>query len=240
MKRLRDLPPEDPTRERAHALLAALTPLDASEARKRRVRRAIEARALASRRRFRPHVLALAALLVFSGSTLTLAQTGLLQRVIARVARIVHPPPAPERDTVAPRPPKPRSPRTHAHVPPVAQPAAPSAADAASAQQTPEAQKAPEKRVPSAKLLPREHAELVRRAVKALRRDQDPRLAARLLEEAQAKSPHGALAEEVMALRVEAAQELGDARSTRLARAYLARYPQGRYRSQVERALPRE
>ena len=77
----------------------------------------------------------------------------------------------------------------------------------------------------------------MRRAVKALRRDGDPALAGRLLESAHQNSPDGALAEEVMSLRVEAALARRDARARAYAQEYLARYPAGRCRELVERAL---
>jgi type IV secretory pathway VirB10-like protein len=80
-------------------------------------------------------------------------------------------------------------------------------------------------------------AELVRLAVRALRRAGDPALAARLLEQAYTANPRSALAEEMMSLRVEAALARGDARAESYARQYLARYPAGRYCALVAKAL---
>jgi hypothetical protein len=80
-------------------------------------------------------------------------------------------------------------------------------------------------------------SELVHRALKALRRDHDPALAARLLEQHRARSPAGPLAEEALSLQIEAASLLGDPRAHLLAREYLARYPNGRYLSVAQRAL---
>jgi hypothetical protein len=80
-------------------------------------------------------------------------------------------------------------------------------------------------------------SELVHRAVKALRRDRDPALAARLLDQHRARSPAGPLAEEALSLQIEAAIALRTPRARALAREYLARYPDGRYVAVAQRAL---
>jgi hypothetical protein len=80
-------------------------------------------------------------------------------------------------------------------------------------------------------------SELVHRAVKALRRDGNPALAARLLEEDRVRNPSGPLAEEALSLRIEAALALHDARAVALAQQYVARYPSGRYLAIARRAL---
>lgn len=80
-------------------------------------------------------------------------------------------------------------------------------------------------------------SELVHRAVKALRHDHDPALAARLLEEHRARGASGPLAEEALSLQIEAATQLGDARAQQYAREYLKRYPEGRYLGVARRAL---
>ena len=50
--------------------------------------------------------------------------------------------------------------------------------------------------------------------------------------------PHQiAIAEEALALRIEASLRSGDGRGPRLAAAYLQRYPHGRYRELAKRAL---
>jgi hypothetical protein len=80
-------------------------------------------------------------------------------------------------------------------------------------------------------------SELVHRAVKALRRDGNPKLAARLLDEDRVRNPSGPLAEEALSLRIEAALELGEPRARTLAQQYVARYPDGRYLAIARRAL---
>ena len=80
-------------------------------------------------------------------------------------------------------------------------------------------------------------SELVHRALRALRRDGDAALAARLLERHRARDPDGPLVEEALALQIEASAALGEARARGFAREYLTRYPSGRYRNVAERVL---
>jgi hypothetical protein len=81
-------------------------------------------------------------------------------------------------------------------------------------------------------------SEFVHRAVKALRRDNDPAAAARLLDWHRAHSPDDdPLAEEALSLQIEAALALGEPRARTLAREYLERYPGGRYTAVAQRAL---
>jgi hypothetical protein len=83
------------------------------------------------------------------------------------------------------------------------------------------------------------NSELVVRAVRALRREGDPALAARLLDTYRARRALGSgpLGEEVLALQIEAAVANADPRATRFAREYLTRYPAGRYADIARRAL---
>lgn len=67
-------------------------------------------------------------------------------------------------------------------------------------------------------------------AIRALRRDKDPERAEALLKQYAKRNPRGALAEEALALTIEAAVARGDARAVTYARRYLARYPQGIHR----------
>lgn len=80
-------------------------------------------------------------------------------------------------------------------------------------------------------------AALVHAAVKALRREGDAEQAAQLLDRYAARDPDGPLAEEALALRIEAAVAKGDPAARRLAQDYLLRYPDGRYREAALRAL---
>jgi hypothetical protein len=75
----------------------------------------------------------------------------------------------------------------------------------------------------------------VHEAAKALRKDGDPERALQLLERAFARS--GPLAEEALALRIEASLAKGDGRQAKLAALYLAQYPNGRYRELAKKAL---
>jgi hypothetical protein len=75
----------------------------------------------------------------------------------------------------------------------------------------------------------------VHEAAKALRHDGDPERALQLLERAGTRS--GPLAEEALALRIEAALAKGDGRQAKLAAQYLTQYPNGRYRELAKKAL---
>jgi hypothetical protein len=74
-------------------------------------------------------------------------------------------------------------------------------------------------------------------ATRALRREQDPARAGALLDDYFRRFPRGVLAEEALAVAIEAAQARADARARDLARRYLARYPEGQFRKAAERAL---
>jgi hypothetical protein len=74
-------------------------------------------------------------------------------------------------------------------------------------------------------------------ATRVLRGERDPARAGVLLDAYFRRFPHGALAEEALALAIEAAEARGDARARVLARRYLGRYPSGHFRERAERAL---
>ena len=76
---------------------------------------------------------------------------------------------------------------------------------------------------------------LVVDAMRRLRRGHDPRAALRGLDAYLARFPDGDLAEEVLALAIEARSALGDATACSLAEQYLQRYPHGRFRDPAER-----
>ncbi|MDD9964693.1 MAG: hypothetical protein OXR73_00595 [Myxococcales bacterium] len=80
------------------------------------------------------------------------------------------------------------------------------------------------------------HAVLVYRAMRALRREGDPERAARLLERYRSRGTGGPLAQEALALHIEAAVALRDPRARVLAGEYLRRFPEGRYAPAAKRA----
>lgn len=86
---------------------------------------------------------------------------------------------------------------------------------------------------------PSEDVKLVFDAMQALRRDGQPDVASRQLEEYLRRYPVGTLAEEALALSIEAANVRGDARAKELANKYLSRYPSGRFRKAAERVRSR-
>jgi hypothetical protein len=79
----------------------------------------------------------------------------------------------------------------------------------------------------------------VAEAVRALRKQGDAAKAQALLDQYLRTNPRGALAEDALALSIEAAAARKDPRAADYARRYLARYPNGRFRAVAERALAR-
>jgi hypothetical protein len=90
-----------------------------------------------------------------------------------------------------------------------------------------------------AKPRPGEDPTQVAEAVRALRKQGDPARAQALLDQYLKSNPRGALSEDALALSIEAAVARKDPRAADYARRYLARYPNGRFRAQAERALAR-
>jgi TolA-binding protein len=80
---------------------------------------------------------------------------------------------------------------------------------------------------------------LVFDAMHALRREGHPEQAAKLLDEYLRRYPQGSLAEEALALSIEAFTSLGDPKAKNLADRYLILYPNGRFRAAAERARAR-
>jgi hypothetical protein len=74
-------------------------------------------------------------------------------------------------------------------------------------------------------------------AIQALRNERDPARASRLLAEYLARYPHGALAEEAVALSIEAAAARHSPSAATFAERYLRDYPGGRFRHTAEQAL---
>jgi hypothetical protein len=80
---------------------------------------------------------------------------------------------------------------------------------------------------------------LVVSAIQALRQDHDPERAGRLLAAYLRTHPRGALAEEAVALSIEAADGRHNPAATTFAERYLKEYPHGRFRAVAERVLAR-
>jgi hypothetical protein len=83
----------------------------------------------------------------------------------------------------------------------------------------------------------REQTGPVLAAMQALRRDHDPVRARALLDAYLARHPNGALAEEALAISIEAAAAHHDRDAPDLASRYLARYPTGPFRSLARQVL---
>ncbi len=255
MKRLRDeIDAGDPEAARMARLLAHAAPFAESAARMARVRRALDEprRRPAAAWALRPAVVVAMAL-----GVVAIAGAAVGRHFLLRPAHA----PAPER--LAPRPPAPVPVPAPVPAPvpvPVPVPApvlvpvpapvvapAPAPAPVAAPPPRQPARHKPAKAAPPAPALdpakvveerePDFETQIVHDAVQALRRDNDPSRAAMLLRFYLKKSPDGPLAEEALALAVEATRLEHPAESAALGRHYLARYPGGRFRAQAERAV---
>lgn len=82
---------------------------------------------------------------------------------------------------------------------------------------------------------PSDPVAIIHAAATALRRDHDSGRALALLDRLGAY--HGPLAEEALALRIEAATARNDPRKRGWARTYLGQYPNGRYVAAAQQAL---
>jgi hypothetical protein len=236
--------------ERARELLSAVAPLSHSRARMTRIWRALEHARPAPPRAHRRLTLALSLGLVFLLTALAAAQGVVAVRAIwasvglgeARVvpgalkARDRSRAPARVKASAPASAPKPEAPVTES---PSSAREAPASVHESNSEigKTPARAQERSGATGERKAQRASEAELVRQAVRALRRDGDPALAARLLEQAHTTYPRSALAEETMSLRVEAALARGDAHAESYARQYLTRYPAGRYRALVAKAL---
>jgi hypothetical protein len=237
MKPLREqIASSDPAVARAAALVAAMRPLDPN--RIRRPPAPIEART----RRAGLHtrvVFVVPALILASAvaGAATRPGTGWL-RALGAWARVTQPgSPAP---TLAPaprttaaettsRPPAPALP----DVPPVVT-AAPSSPPRATAPPVRAASKSTRTTAVDAA----DESALVVEAVRALRRDHDPRRARELAEEALHRFPHGAQSEEATAVAMEGASGDGDtAAARRWAERYLASFGAGRFADRARDVL---
>jgi hypothetical protein len=267
MKRLRELDPETSSalEQRAKAMLDAIEPLPESHERMLRIRRELDRPRGALPLVQRLPALAVGALVVlFGASAFAAARFYVARRAPAvapataqspraapqrvRVAKLQRLTTQPQAEPAAPEPvPVVASPPANppplpgqAPMPTGASPKAISLGTASRGATAPsEAHRVRTSAPPRApaQQTAANDSELVHRAVKALRVDHDPALAARLLDEHRARSPAGPLAEEALSLQIEAAAALGDGRAQAFAREYLARYPHGRYAQVAERAL---
>jgi hypothetical protein len=89
---------------------------------------------------------------------------------------------------------------------------------------------------PPAAAPPDDDSALVMQAMRALRRDGDPALARTLSRTYLERHPRGKLAEEALALAIEAALAHGDADAPALAEQYLRQYPSGPFRGLARQA----
>jgi hypothetical protein len=131
-------------------------------------------------------------------------------------------------------PPVQRAPAVVSEIPP-AEPQQPPAEP----QQPPAEPPAPVVKRAAEKPLAGEDPTQVAEAVRALRKQGDAARAQALLDQYLRGNPRGALAEDALALSIEAAASRKDPRAADYARRYLARYPNGRFRAVAERALVR-
>lgn len=76
-------------------------------------------------------------------------------------------------------------------------------------------------------------------AMRALRAEHDPKKAQGLLSDYMKKHPNGVLAEDALALSIEAATARRDPAAKDYARRYLSAFPNGRYKALATRALER-
>ncbi len=222
MKRLRELEPDDRLMARAHELIDALGPTVPSEARLHRVRRALDQPV---RRPLRVWALRGAlALAVVGGGASALAFSGAFSGPVKLA------PGAPPSRLAAPsapgQPPKPSQPLKERSEP---------VDEFAPTPKAPVAPRAQPSNPPSVAPASASDVARVHEAAKALRGDGDPKRALQLLESSQKIS--GPLAEEALALRIEAASASRDPRAKSLAQSYLSRYPTGRYRELARRTL---
>jgi hypothetical protein len=230
---------EGPAEEQLADLIRAAAPLTVSPARKREGLASV----LAQRDRrtrgsliLRPVIVVAALLITGATAAATLGHTWIAERVRALVVtdRVASAPPAHVRRRAD------AAPKAEVTAPPVIEPVA----------VTPPA---PAPRVrPSARLNARARASdhlrasphddpshLVQ-AIRALRTDHDPQRASRLLAEYLRIYPRGALAEEAIALSIEAAAARNSPSAVSFAQLYLSKYPSGRFRRAAEQALQRK
>ncbi|HVY39325.1 MAG TPA: hypothetical protein VHM31_15380 [Polyangia bacterium] len=239
MERLTDSNPASGTAEaELAAAVATVEPVAVTDARQERILAAVLARTQTRGRRLsgavflRPAIAG--AILVMAGAATAAATVG-HGWVSREWHRLTGQPVA-----VAPAAPRPRvaHPRPISP-PPVAPPPAAPAAEEVASEVKPEVPARPpvlriSARVPAAK---GEDPSALVAAVRALRSEHDPQRAARLLDAYLRTYPHGALAEEALALQIEAAASMKSPRASVFAEQYLRAYPNGRFRQSARQAL---
>lgn len=236
IKPLRDAPDgADPLLLEAARLLCAVPPLTPSPLRKERVRAALSRqRPKAAWQRapllgaLRPAVAFLLLLVLMA------AASAMIGRRLLRHQSAPAPPAPPAPIVRAPMAPSIPAPPAGLWRP-APPPAAPPPAVPPPKHARPARLAAPRPEVPAA-APDNPEAALVLAAVKALRRDKDPERAGVLLDDYLRLYPRGALAEEALALAIEAAAARGDERAVELANEYLSRFPGGRFREVARRA----
>lgn len=226
MERLRDTRPAGGTLEADLVeALAAMEPIAPTAVRQQRILAAVTARSRRPRwsDRFAPRPALAASVLLLVGAAATAATVGRgwASREWHRLTR-----PAPAASPAAPAQLAPERP-----VPPPVAPVTESPAPAAVPR--PAAVHA------AARLRPArgDDPSALVDAVRALRGAHDAKRAAHMLDAYLRDYPHGALAEEALALEIEAAADLKSPRAAAFARQYLRSYPDGRFRKIAMQAL---
>lgn len=231
MKRLLETKDGGPIADRAREVLAQVGPAQASPAAQARIRAAIGGVSASPPRR-RPAVLLLAAIVLGVGAAAASAGSFLPWPGTPRTAPVATPAvtgaPVRALDKAKTPPVKDGAPRTGTDTE-----RSPSR-DVLVREAAP--RKASPSKGPSTAAVSASDVAIVHGAAKALRGDGDPARAEALLKKVSTQGA-GPLAEEALALRIEAALARHDPSASGLARDYLARYPQGRYRSLATRAL---
>jgi hypothetical protein len=224
MKRLRELPAEDRLTSRAQMLIRAMGPTVESEERMRRVRRSLDAPARAAGPRWGWRVGLALGLLGISAAAA--AGSGAVSRVLSSKQSVE----APAAPATFPR-------RAELSTPSAAPTPLPTERAVETVESSTKAMPSTPANGPASRaaLPPLSDVARVHEAAKALRHDGDAERALQLLEHGSPVT--GPLAEEALALRIEASMARGNGRQAKLATAYLMKYPQGRYRELAKKAL---
>ncbi len=240
-------PGQDDVSARLGALLAVANAAPEDVFRKRRVRVALDARLRARGPRVRP-VRALAVLLTLVGTAA--AMSGLLlpsdpgesdaapassPSAASSPARPTSPPQQSQGVPEAERSDK-AAPAKSVAASPAEEPSAPAKSARAPLGARAKSQQGP--RLASATSEGEDPTQVVE-AVRALRKQNDPKRAQTLLDGYLAKNPDGALSEEALALSMEAAAANKSPRAAEYARRYLERFPQGRHAAFARRLVAR-